>query len=433
MQFLKLLPKRIVQLPVIGVKWYAERVARVRERNVAGWALLELLCMTLSILPVLILVYLWLLGWPSGHFLRLVLPVSLAGAVGYTTNLLAVTMLFRPYGSSDTHPIGLIPFWSEGLVPKNKEELAKKIGRQVGEDLVTPDAIVEGLENLMESIVEDPDLQRQLHLALGPMIRERLPSFIDNLLPETMKFLRDVATDGFSEENVARFFDEVLAPQLDSPGVADRIADEAVQFMEEKAPLLVDWIQEMADAYRESGFWQKARLWVAELTMLNWDDFRERLRQRIADPSTRQKVLDELPSIRARARNVAVLCAGGDGVERAKIRASDFVAMLVEERLEGVLPELGHRIADDRRFWQWLSKNLVPEIRQLAASWLKGRDVSHIKRIFDIEGRVEREVREMNVEKVHSMINDASARHLGAIQVLGYALGLVAGSLLLLV
>jgi len=37
----------------------------------------------------------------------------------------------------------------------------------------------------------------------------------------------------------------------------------------------------------------------------------------------------------------------------------------------------------------------------------------------------------MDMGEIHEMVNDVSARHLGAIQVLGFALGAVAGLLLI--
>lgn len=424
--------KRVGRVPVLWIEWYADRVRRVRGRNVPLWATMELACMTLTLATLAALVYFGVAGGPPGHPLRRALPVLLAGAVGYVTNLVAVAMLFRPYGPGDTHPAGLVPFWSEGLVPRNKDELADVVGRQVAERLLTPDAIVEELTALVNSALEDADLQRKLRASLGPVIREKVPAMVDNLLPEVMKFLREVASSGFSQENVARFFDEVVAPWLEAPGVTDRIADEAVNIMEANVPVLVEWVRGMADKYKETGFWQRTKMWVAELTVLDWDDVREQLRARIADPATRAKVLAEIPRLRLRIKEAAVACAEGGGVEKAKERASDFAGMLVEERLEAVLPELGHRIADSRRFWVYLSRNLLPAVRPSVESWLKAEGVAVIEKYFNVAGRVRTAILKMDVEKVHGMINEVSARHLGAIQVLGYLLGLAAGALLLL-
>lgn len=52
---------------------------------------------------------------------------------------------------------------------------------------------------------------------------------------------------------------------------------------------------------------------------------------------------------------------------------------------------------------------------------------------LDIEGRIKTAVDAMDAKEFHGMVNDVAAQHLGAIQVLGYLLGALAGALLLLV
>ena len=49
---------------------------------------------------------------------------------------------------------------------------------------------------------------------------------------------------------------------------------------------------------------------------------------------------------------------------------------------------------------------------------------------LDVEGRVKTAVDGMNMAEFHGMLNEIMAEHLGAIQVLGYLLGALAGLLL---
>ncbi len=71
-------------------------------------------------------------------FLRIMQYISgpLIGAViGYFTNYLAVKMLFRPYYPKK---IGKWQFpFTPGIIPKRKSQLAKAIGKAVGEELFT--------------------------------------------------------------------------------------------------------------------------------------------------------------------------------------------------------------------------------------------------------------------------------------------------------
>jgi len=76
-----------------------------------------------------------------------------AGAViGYFTNWLAIKMLFRPY--KEKRLFGLrLPF-TPGLIPKEKDRIARSLGSAVGSELLTNDTIIESLtkENVLESI-----------------------------------------------------------------------------------------------------------------------------------------------------------------------------------------------------------------------------------------------------------------------------------------
>jgi uncharacterized membrane protein YheB (UPF0754 family) len=50
---------------------------------------------------------------------------------------------------------------------------------------------------------------------------------------------------------------------------------------------------------------------------------------------------------------------------------------------------------------------------------------------LNVNGRIQTAVDEMDMAEFHDMINLVAAQHLGAIQVLGYILGAVAGILLI--
>ena len=84
-------------------------------------------------------------------------------------------------------------------------------------------------------------------------------------------------------------------------------------------------------------------------------------------------------------------------------------------------------------YHRWLAEQGTPSVRPYAMAWLEGQGLDVIKEHFDVAGRAASAIEGMDLPKVHHMINDASARHLGAIQVLGYILGFIAGALLLLV
>lgn len=109
----------------------------------------------------------------------------LVGAViGYVTNTIAVTMLFRPH-----EPKRFLFFRLHGLIPKRQGDLAAKIGEVVGQHLV-------GHEDLMAAF-DKMDLESALGKLLDKALEQKLgelramPLIGGFLTPERIGGLRD--------------------------------------------------------------------------------------------------------------------------------------------------------------------------------------------------------------------------------------------------
>lgn len=75
--------------------------------------------------------------------MKYIVPVLVGSFIGYITNYLAIKMLFRPY--SEIRIFGFkIPF-TPGLIPKEKNRIAKSVGEAVGTHLLSSDVIIETL------------------------------------------------------------------------------------------------------------------------------------------------------------------------------------------------------------------------------------------------------------------------------------------------
>lgn len=73
----------------------------------------------------------------------LISPIAGAG-IGYFTNWLAIKMMFRPYEEKKIGAFRL-PF-TPGLIPKEREKLAKSLGVTIGKNILTQQAIIESLQ-----------------------------------------------------------------------------------------------------------------------------------------------------------------------------------------------------------------------------------------------------------------------------------------------
>jgi uncharacterized membrane protein YheB (UPF0754 family) len=120
--------------------------------------------------------------------------VPLLGAViGYATNRIAVRMLFRP-----VEPVNVLGFRVQGLLGRRQKDLARSIGRVVGDHLVQHDEILRGLSAL--------DLEALLGAALDRGIAAKvdglrnLPLVGSFLTDERVKDLRDSIARGILKE-----------------------------------------------------------------------------------------------------------------------------------------------------------------------------------------------------------------------------------------
>ena len=74
-----------------------------------------------------------------------ILPPLLGAIIGYVTNRIAIKMLFRPLNPKRI--LGVRVPLTPGVIPRNRFDLARTIGRMVSEQLLSPQAIKEQLDS----------------------------------------------------------------------------------------------------------------------------------------------------------------------------------------------------------------------------------------------------------------------------------------------
>lgn len=119
---------------------------------------------------------LWGIQFPLQGLLRI---LAVGGFIGFGTNWLAITMLFRPLKRR--------PLLGQGLIPAQKEGIAYRMARAMSRDLINPELIKTRLsENnvisesreqwleYMRQITEAPDFRDELKELIIRYVRERL-------------------------------------------------------------------------------------------------------------------------------------------------------------------------------------------------------------------------------------------------------------------
>lgn len=142
---------------------------------------------------------------------------AIGGLIGLTTNWLAVKMIFRP-----VKPRRLLFFKLHGLIARRQDELAKAIGRVVGNHLVEHKDVLKSLNKLDFGGI----LGKVLDRGLGPKIQElrSLPLIGGFLTEERIADIKQSITDSIMRhrEDVLDEVEKGLSKGLDVPALVEK-------------------------------------------------------------------------------------------------------------------------------------------------------------------------------------------------------------------
>jgi uncharacterized membrane protein YheB (UPF0754 family) len=135
--------------------------------------------------------------------------ISISGLIGFLTNWIAITMLFRP-----THRR---PVLGQGLIPAQKDRIAYRLARAVSEDLINPEIIKQKIHEsqaiakyrekatvYIKKIIDDPEFRFNLKQIVVGYVDEMIadPEVRSNIAKKLIEQI-DEAVDEKSFEKVA--------------------------------------------------------------------------------------------------------------------------------------------------------------------------------------------------------------------------------------
>lgn len=259
-----------------------------------------------------------------------------ASVIGYSTNWIAIRMLFRPLEKKELFGLR-IPF-TPGLIPRRKADIAENIGRAVGEHLLTPGAL--------ESRLGAPEVRSDL--------KKTLESWIESFLTRDLGSIREMVPEG-SESDMETLSDNLakkLQTNIESfmageklENFLSKLVEAGVEDLSEKK------IGELVDrvSYEEltlklekilSGLAESEHLeenirdyWEVKIAELREEggSIKDYLGEDLAELIIRQ-VESNLPSILRR---------GADLLDRPELRAKieELVIDLLDEKIQGEFEE----------------------------------------------------------------------------------------------
>ena len=153
---------------------------------------------------------------------------AIGGLIGWSTNWLAVKMIFRPI-----RPRRVLGIRIQGLIGRRQQDLAQAIGRVVGNHLVEHKDVVRSLNKLDFGGI----LGGLLDKGLAPKIQELrgLPLIGGFLTEERVQSLKQSIVDSVMthKEQVLDEVEKGLAKGLDVPGLVEKkVASFAIEKLE---------------------------------------------------------------------------------------------------------------------------------------------------------------------------------------------------------
>jgi uncharacterized membrane protein YheB (UPF0754 family) len=118
----------------------------------------------------------------------LAISVGIGAIIGYVTNYVAIKLLFRPYKPVK---IGNITIFPQGVIPREKASLARKVGDVVKnyilseeeiKKIVTNDEVKKEIENFLDKEIESFLAKDITELTPKETLARNLAGWIDNLI-----------------------------------------------------------------------------------------------------------------------------------------------------------------------------------------------------------------------------------------------------------
>ncbi len=130
-------------------------------------------------------------------FIALIMIV-VAGIIGWTTNKLAIKMLFRP-----VKPVKILFFTFQGLIHKRKDDISSSISETVSKEFLDKNELVDELLNSLDLVV----MKQKLKQILTVKITEVIPNmFLIMLRDNIEKIISD-----FIDKEGDNIFNEIIA------------------------------------------------------------------------------------------------------------------------------------------------------------------------------------------------------------------------------
>ena len=363
-----------------------------------------------------------------------ILPVATAAAVGYITNWLAIQLLFRPYKK-----MKILGITFQGLIPKRQETLAKSLSVLIPTKLIPEDKIMFKIRRAIRKTMKDPKLATRLHATVSEYIRDehQKQAFIRQLSTFLDAAGSIGADTGLTPSNVRKFYRSYGSAFVKEKVIRDKaVRAKILDVLREQVPDIVREVRTimpiLIKEYKRKNNIVKGQL--VELCAgengeyLPWEEIEQTIIKKMSNKDADLQVKQKLAEFESRLEiylaspefeaDLTSLKQDRDIGDKFKSLRDDLAGKLLE-------------FLEDEIVWEIIRKQALPGIRFFVQEQIfqyKGE----IMEGLDLAGNIYESISKMKPKDVHQMIDNVSNEELGAIQLLGFGLGAIAGFLLAL-
>lgn len=359
-------------------------------------------------------------------------PVLLAGAVGYITNWLALWYLFKPY---EPRLGGLL----HGIIPRQKREMAVSLGNMVGKKLLNPDALVDEMKCEVLSFVNDARRMAQLRDWIQRYLVEHEAEIVEFVSPFVERQVFSVIDGLATEDTWSRIWDEGILPRIKSETSRRFMVEKLVEALRDNAGGIIDEVRGELRAFLRRKLAEKLPLgigadMITDYVMANFADYASMkgkldawLLREATQTMLRNKLLSYADQLTAWMKGEEGQKVMGGMVREMRVRGKRYIAAYLRENV----PTLVERAFASDMLREKLEKGVLPKVGERAAQLIAENKQAILDRLR-LEQRVTEAVDGMSVATFHRTLDEFMSENLCAVQVLGFLLGAAVGALQLL-
>jgi len=185
------------------------------------------------------------------------ISVLIGAIIGYVTNFIAIKMLFRPYKAKKIAGITVIP---QGVIPKEKQNLAKNVAHVVENHLLDKEEIhkllnskefQEEIKNLISSKIDEFEIPNITEFIksnpqkVATNISDFVMEMIKTKFPFAMAILNEEMIQNMVLENIDKLANKVnniidLDKFLDKEKIKQNLQNEAIKFLENESYKIIE-------------------------------------------------------------------------------------------------------------------------------------------------------------------------------------------------